>query len=387
VDSHHVEQDLRQLLKDLFFLFLKLGTIGFGGPAAHVAMMQDEVVKKRNWLTNKEFLDLLSATNFIPGPNSTELAIHIGHRRAGWLGLITAGLAFILPATIIVMGCAWAYVRYGSLPQAEYLLYGIKPVIIAVVLQALWNLAKSTIKNYKAALLCCLAIALYAAGSNEVLVLGLLGLVVVFIERKNRQSSLMEGGSVLAGGALLSSMMSMGSQSVSLGGIFAFFAKVGSVLFGSGYVLLAFLRSDLVERLGWLTEGQLLDAIAIGQFTPGPVFTTATFIGYLLSGTAGAIIATLGIFLPAFIFVALSAPFLPKLRKSMTAGAFLDGLNIASLGLMAVVSYYLLGSAVIDVFTFLIALISAFFLIRFKINSAWLVGGGALLGLAFKLLF
>lgn len=384
-----------QRLLELAGLFLRLGTTAFGGPAAHIAMMEDEVVRRRQWLTHEEFLDLLGATNLIPGPNSTELAIHIGHRRAGWSGLVVAGCCFILPATLIVAVIAWAYVKFGSLPQAEGLLYGVKPVIIAVVVQALWGLGRTAVKNTGLALVGLAAAGLNFFGVNELAVLFGSGILVA----ANRAMRLWRNGasaprppllSVLPGIPLLSAAGVAGAAAASvpfsLGSLFLFFAKVGSVLFGSGYVLLAFLRADLVERWHWLSEAQLLDAIAVGQFTPGPVFTTATFIGYVLGGKMGAVVATAGIFLPAFFFVAVSGPLVPRLRKSAVAGAFLDGVNVASLALMAVVTWQLSATTLVDWFTGLLALIAALLLFRYRVNSAWLVLIGAGLGfLAFLL--
>ncbi|WP_176736212.1 chromate efflux transporter [Oligoflexus tunisiensis] len=375
--------------KEIFWLFLKLGTIAFGGPAAHVAMMEDEIVRRRKWVSREEFLDLLGATNLIPGPNSTELAIHLGHRRGGWPGLLIAGAAFILPAALIVTACAWAYVKFGAKPEVLHLLYGIKPVIIGVVAQALWGLSKSAVKTRVLAAVGIIAAGLNYLGINELAVLFGAGLCMLLLRWVKGRSQVADGGSAMAGGGVLLSWLSQGTAvstasfgvPASLGGLFLFFLKVGSVLFGSGYVLLAFLRADLVERLGWLTESQLLDAIAIGQVTPGPVFTTATFIGYLIAGNLGALVATIGIFLPAFIFVALSGPLIPRLRKSQLAGAFLDGVNVASLALMAVVTLQLTTSALVDITTLILAASSAVLLIRYKVNSAWLVLGGGLIGL------
>jgi chromate transporter len=375
-----------QRLSELARLFLKLGSTAFGGPAAHIAMMEDEVVRRRQWLTHDEFLDLLGATNLIPGPNSTELAIHIGHRRAGWPGLLVAGLCFILPATLIVTVVAWAYVRFGRLPPAEGLLYGVKPVIIAVVLQALWGLGRSALKTRPLVLVFAVAAALSLLGGNELLILFGTGLLVAGARSIQRGQP---GGSV---GALLAFAPGLPVATVTtsaaavatpfgLWPLFLFFLKVGSVLFGSGYVLLAFLRADLVDRWQWLTEAQLLDAIAVGQFTPGPLFTTATFIGYLLAGGTGAAVATVGIFLPAFFFVAVSGPLIPRLRRSPFAGAFLDGVNVASLALMAVVTWQLGRAALTDWTAVALALVSGGLLIRFRVNSAWLVLGGAVIGL------
>ena len=371
-------------LGELAWLFLKLGTIAFGGPAAHIAMMEEEVVRRRRWLTREAFLDLLGATNLIPGPNSTELAIHIGHKRAGWPGLIVSGISFILPAAIIVTIFAWAYTRFGELPETSALLYGVKPVIIAVVAQALVGLGRTAVKTSFLLILGSAALVLAFLRVNELAVLFGAGLVTVLVVAllRRRKGGAATKRSLVPPFAMLALL---GSQSVAFGllPLFLFFLKVGSVLFGSGYVLLAFLRGDLVERWGWLTNSQLLDAIAVGQITPGPVFTTATFIGYLLAGPKGALVATIGIFLPAFVFVALSGPLVPRLRRSPSAGAFLDGVNVASLALMAFVTYELGRSALVDPLTIGLALVSALLLIRFRVNSAWLVIAGALVGLSF----
>ncbi len=367
-------------------LFLKLGTTAFGGPAAHIAMMEDEVVRRRRWLTHEEFLDLLGATNLIPGPNSTEMAIHIGHRRAGWPGLLIGGACFILPAALIVTAIAWAYVRYGKLPEANALLYGVKPVIIAVVLQALWSLGRTAVKTRTLAAMGVLGVIAWFLGVNELIVLFGVGLAMILLKVTGSKRGNFALLPLLASGPGVSATaLATGTATAvapfNLNLMFFFFLKVGAVLFGSGYVLLAFLRADLVERWGWLTESQLLDAIAVGQFTPGPVFTTATFIGYLLSGPTGALLATVGIFLPAFVFVALSAPIIPKLRASPAAGAFLDGVNVASLALMAVVTWQLGSTALLDWLTILLAIVSAVLLLRWRVNSAWLVLGGGTVGL------
>ncbi len=366
------------MLADLAALFLKLGATAFGGPAAHIAMMEDEVVRRRGWMSREEFLDLLGATNLIPGPNSTEMAIHIGHRRGGWAGLLVAGACFILPATVIVWLLAWAYVRYGQLPQAAGLLYGVKPVIIAVLAQALWSLGRSAVKTPALALVGLACIALSAAGINELAVLFGGGLAVVLAR------GLASGRASAA--AFVPSLPAVGfaalatAQPFQLSSLFLVFLKVGAVLFGSGYVLLAFLRAELVVRLGWLSEGQLLDAVAVGQVTPGPVFTTAAFVGYVLGGHSGAAVATAGIFLPAFLFVALSGPLVPRLRRSASASAFLDGVNVASLALMAVVAWQLGWSAVRDLPTGLLAVAGAVLLLRYRVNASWLVAAGALAG-------
>ena len=368
-------------LGELTWLFLKLGTIAFGGPAAHIAMMEREVVRDRRWLTHEEFLDLLGATNLIPGPNSTEMAIHIGHRRAGMWGLLVAGCCFILPAMFIVVGIGWAYVRFGKLPQVGAVLYGVKPVIIAVVVQALWGLGKSAIKTTLLAFVAAAVIALGFFGVNELLMLFAAGVLVAIFRaaiRRKGQTAMLAVAPLFVATPTVAATATVAP--FGLWPLFLFFLKIGSVLYGSGYVLLAFLRSDLVERFGWLTEAQLLDAVAVGQITPGPVFTTATFIGYILGGPFAALIATVGIFLPAFFFVAISGPLVPRIRRSPVAGAFLDGVNAASLGLMAAVTFQLTRAALVDWLTVLLALGAAFLLLRYKVNSAWLVAGGAIAG-------
>jgi chromate transporter len=378
-------RDNRTKLGELAFVFARLGATAFGGPAAHIAMMQEEVVRRRAWMTNEEFLDLLGATNLIPGPNSTEMAIHVGHRRAGWAGLLVAGSCFILPASVIVLAIAWAYVRFHSLPEAGALLYGIKPVIIAVVLQALWGLARTAVKSW---ILVAVGVATTAAtllGANELVLLLAAGATMVVVARARRPRAISSAALTFVPGVPLAAAAASAGASFNLGILFLSFLKVGALLFGSGYVLLAFLRADLVDRLHWLTEGQLLDAIAVGQVTPGPVSTTATFIGYVLGGTSGAVVATAGIFLPAFVFVALSGPLIPLLRRSKVAGAFLDGVNVASLALMAAVTWQLGRAAIVDIPTFVISVLGAFVLLRYRVNSAWLLGVGALSGLVLRM--
>lgn len=372
----------RSSLSQLAMLFLRLGATAFGGPAAHIAMMEDEIVRRRRWMTREEFLDLLGATNLIPGPNSTEMAIHIGHRQAGWIGLLVAGLSFIFPAVAIVTAIAWAYVRYGSLPEVAGALYGVKPVIIAVVVQALWSLARAAIKNKFLAFVGIAGVALTLLGIHELLILlggGLFAGIRQLIRQKLKNGQLHSLISISPFAILLEASAPT-AATFGLWPLFLFFLKVGAVLYGSGYVLLAFLRADLVERWHWLTETQLLDAIAVGQVTPGPVFTTATFIGYVLGGAKGATVATVGIFLPAFFFVAVSGPLVPRIRRSPTAGAFLDGVNAASMALMLVVSYQLGRAALVDLFTLAFACLSAILLFRFRINSVWLIIGGAIAG-------
>jgi chromate transporter len=373
-------------IAELAWLFLKLGATAFGGPAAHVAMMDDEVVRRRRWLSREEFLDLLGATNLIPGPNSTEMAIHIGRRRAGWPGLLVAGAAFILPAALITLAIGWLYTSAGTLPRVQGILYGIKPVILVVIVQALWALGRTALKTRFLAAVAAAALAASFAGAHELLLLLAAGLVVA-AERAllpRRGAIVLLPGLALApsGAGAVASVAATGAAPFGAWPLFLFFLKVGSVLFGSGYVLLAFLRADLVERFGWLTDAQLLDAVAVGQMTPGPVFTTATFVGYLLGGPWAAVVATLGIFLPAFFFVALSGPLIPRLRRSRLAGAILDGVNAASLALMAAVTLRLAPAALSDWPAALIALVAAFLLFRLRINSAWLVAGGAIAGAA-----
>jgi chromate transporter len=364
-------------LREVALLFLRLGATAFGGPAAHIALLEDECVHRRRWLSKEQFLDLLGATNLIPGPNSTEMVIHIGYRRAGVPGLVVAGACFILPAFLIVWGLAWLYVSYRTLPPVEAVLYAVKPVMLAVVLQALVRLAWSAVKSRFLAALAVAAVAANALGANEMLVLFAAGVVAVAARGFARGAApaplLLAPLATTAGGAA--------APAVGLWPLFLFFLKVGSVLYGSGYVLLAFLRADLVDRWGWLTEVELLDAIAIGQVTPGPVFTTATFVGYVLLGSAGAVVATAGIFLPAFVFVALSGPLVARVRRSPSAGAFLDGINVASLALMAVVTWQLGVGTLVDWPPVVLAVVSAVLLLRFKVNSAWLMLGAALLGL------
>jgi chromate transporter len=373
----------RTSLAELAFLFLRLGATAFGGPAAHIAMMRDEVVRRREWLSDRQFLDLLGATNLIPGPNSTELAIHIGWQRRRWAGLVIAGVSFILPAMLITGGLAWAYVRYGKLPETEWLLWGAKPGIVAVIAQAVWRLTGTAARTSLLRIVGVGAATAAALGINELALLLASGVLVVALRGRTWQRGsplrqLLPGVPAAVGTATLSA--------VTLPGLFWIFLKIGSVLFGSGYVLLAFLRADLVQRLHWLTEGQLLDAIVAGQVTPGPVFTTATFIGYVLAGPSGAVVATCGIFLPAFIFVAISGPLVAQVRNSPTLGAFLDGVNVASLALMAVVTAQLAHAAVVDLPTALLGALAVILLLRFKLGSTWLIVGGAAAGLVIKLL-
>jgi chromate transporter len=343
------------MIKEIFMVFLKLGLVGFGGPAAHIAMMREEVVVKREWLSEKEFLDLLGATHLIPGPNSTELAIHIGHKMGGWKGLLTAGVSFILPAFSLVLGLAVFYGKYGSLPELNSILTGIRPVVTAIVILALINFRKSAVPDLKRMVLAVAA-----------------GALSLFVP---------EAVAILFSGILALPMRRKFSVSPEL---FFVFLKIGSVLFGSGYVLLAFLEDEFIVHRGWLTQGQLLDAVSVGQFTPGPVFTTATFIGYVIGSFPGAILATVGIFLPSFVFVALSAPYLPSLRSSETFSKFLDGVVAGSFALMTLVTFSLGKASLFDWQTGVLSIASLGILWRFpKFNSAWLIILGGLIGYIF----
>jgi chromate transporter len=378
----------RSTLAELCVVFLKLGTTAFGGPAAHIAMMEDEVVSRRGWLTREQFLDYLGATNLIPGPNSTELAIHVGHVRGGWPGLLVAGASFILPATFIVAAIAWGYTRYGTLPASAGVLYGVKPVVMAIVVQALWRLGRTSIKTPSLAVLATIAAVAAARGTHELLLLAAGAIVMAIAQRWQRRPGAQTMAALVTGLAFAATIVAQTEAAArtpfELRELFLVFAKAGSILFGSGYVLLAYLKADLVTRLHWLTEAQLLDAIAVGQITPGPVFTTATFVGFVLGGPKGSAVATLGIFLPAFVFVALSGPLVPRIRASAAAGAALDGVIAVSLALMAVVSWELAQAAIVDGVTAAVALASFVVLVRWAPNSAWLIAAGAAVGLVVR---
>jgi len=377
----------RQALREVAALFFQLGWIAFGGPAAHIALMRREVVIRRKWLTEQQFLDLLGASNLIPGPTSTELAIYLGYARAGHLGLVLAGALFILPAMLLVLMLAWAYGRYGATPQVDAILYGIKPVIIAVIVQAIYALLPTAVKTWRLGLVVALSAALYLLGFNPLIPLFGLSILVMLAENRARLARTAGKGRMVLAVPLTAAAapVAVGAVGFSLVVLFLTFLKIGATLYGSGYVLLAFLRDDFVHRLGWLTDHQLLDAIAVGQFTPGPVFTTATFIGYLTGGWLGGIVATVAIFLPAFIFAAAVYPFVPRLRASPWAVTFLDGANAAALGLMVAVAWQLGISSIMDPVTAILALIAAVLLIRSQVNSAWLVLGGAVVGLVARL--
>lgn len=359
-------------LKEVAKLFFKLGSIAFGGPAAHIAMMEDEVVKKRKWMTHQHFLDLVGATNLIPGPNSTEMTMHCGHERAGWKGLITAGICFVFPAVTITMVFAWLYQQFGQLPEIEPFIYGIKPAVIAIILSAVYRLGKKALKNVQLGILGALTLAACLFGVHEILALfscGLLGLVWYLI--KNSKNNLNSFSPIL----LIQATVSASTLKI----LWTFF-KVGAMLYGSGYVLFAFLDAELVST-GLLTREELIDAVAVGQFTPGPVLSTATFIGWQLGGFWGAIAATIGIFLPSFIFVSILNPFVPKMRKSKFFTAFLDAVNIAAVAVIVAVCVEMGKDTLTDWRTVLIALLSLICVFMFKkVNSAFIVFGGAILG-------
>jgi len=356
--------------------FLGRGFTAFGGPAAHIALMHRELVRRRRWVTEEQFLDLMSATYLIPGPNSTEMAIYLGFVRAGWAGLVLGGVAFIAPAMILVMALAALYVHFRTTPALAGILYGVKPVVLALIAQALWDLGRRTVRSFPLALTGLAVFGLYLWGVHELLLLVMAGVFMMLARRRLRFHIPLTG---IAGWPML--VFSTFPAPFSLPLMFLLFLKIGAILYGSGYVLVAFLRADFVARLGWLTEAQLLDAVAIGQVTPGPVLTTATFIGYLLAGVPGALLATLGIFLPSFVFVALTGPLIPRMRRSPAVSAFLDGVNAASLGLMAGVLVQLAPASLVDPLTVGIGLLSLAILARFPINATWVVLAGAGAGL------
>jgi chromate transporter len=372
-------------LREVALLFLKLGAFSFGGPAAYIAVMQQETVRKRKWLDDQEFLDILGATNLIPGPNATEMAIHLGLRRAGWRGLLIAGTLFIVPGMLATTALAWAYVQYRSLPQVGWLLYGVKPVIIAVILQALWDLGRKAVKGWMTAVVGVAVAALYLAGFNEIALLfgGAAALMLICTGGKLLKQAV---SSVVALPLIQVPAAAASAVGFTQSTLFLSFLKIGVVLYGSGYVLVAFMRAEFVSRLGWITNQQLLDAIAVGQATPGPVFSSAAFVGYLVGSWSGALVATLGIFLPSFAFVALLGRILPWTRKSSWARYFLDGVNVASLGLMAGVTWELGRAGIMDLFTLTLAVVSLVLVFRFNFNSVWLILGGGMLGLVWKLI-
>lgn len=375
-------------IPELVRLFSKLGLIAFGGPAAHIAMLEDEVVTRRSWMSDQHFLDLVGATNLIPGPNSTEMMMHIGYERAGWKGLVAAGSAFVLPAALLTGLAAWFYVRFGSLPAVEPFLMGIKPAVLVIILSALWKLGRKAMKGWRLGVLAVVVASGVLAGYGEIICLltgGVLGMLWLRAHGQVSDTSerwipllFMQSGSSAA--AITTTVAT--AATVSLWKLGWFFLKVGAILYGSGYVLIAFLEGGLVQELGWITQAQLLDAVAIGQFTPGPVLSTATFIGYLVEGIPGAIVATIGIFLPAFLFVGLLNPVIPRLRASLWLSSFLDAINASALALMAAVTIDIGRQVLVAPEAVVITLVAAIAAFRFRLGSVWIVFGGAVLGFA-----
>jgi chromate transporter len=378
------EAAMRMKLGEIARVFLRLGFTAFGGPAAHVALMHGEFVDRRRWVSEQEFLDMLGTANLIPGPTSTETALFLGYARASWAGLVTSGVCFIAPAMLLVMALSWAYVKFGTAPAAGWLLYGTKPVIIAIILQAFSGLAKRAVKGPLTAAAAAAVLVLYLLQVNEILLLLGGGLIVMVVQNRSRLRS--RDGSRLALFAPALGLAPLTSGVASASRLFWVFLKIGSVLYGGGYVLFALLRADFVSRLGWLTDRQLVDAIAVGQVTPGPLFTSATFIGYLVRGPWGAIVSTVGIFLPAFVFAAICSPFIGRIRQSSWAASFLDGVNATALGLMAAVTFKLGLAAFPDAFAIGLGAVALLSLLRFKLNPTWLILGGGLAGLAVRAL-
>lgn len=375
-----MDPSLRQRLLEIIGLFLKLGTISFGGPAAHIALIEHETVRRRGWLSREHFLDLLAATNLVPGPNAVEMAAHIGYVRAGWLGLVAGGIAFIIPAFFITLAVAVTYKQFGGLPQTAALFYGINPAVIAIILASTYRLGRAAIRDWRSLALGAICLAATLLGADEVIVLLSAGLAGLLLYAPPRWP--WWAGAWLLWGPLKLGMPALAAwadnQLMRLG---LFFLKVGSLLFGSGMVLFAFIQRDVVVRYGWLTQQQLLDAIAAGQITPGPVLSSATFIGYLIAGYPGAVISTLAIFSPAFVIVALTGPWIPRLRRAPAAQAFLRGVNVAVVALILHVCIALFRAAIVDVWTGLILLAGLAALLRFRVDTVWLVLGGAAVGL------
>ena len=371
-------------LGEIAVAFLRLGFIAFGGAVAHIALMEEEFVRRRGWLSREEFVDRVGAVNLLPGPSSTEMAIYLGQLRGGFLGLLIAGAAFILPSALMMCMMAWAYVRYGALPQIAGVLWGVKPVVVVLIAQAVWSLGKTVLKSWE--LMAIAAIVLGLTAMHVATLALLIGTGVAWIvanrfgQNRDGQNGIAAAAASAAGGAAVSATVAAATTT----GVFAYFLKIGTLLFGSGYVLLAVLREDLVARMHWLSESQLLDGIAVSQATPGPFFTVATFLGYVLSGWRGAGSATVGMFVPAFVYVAVTANVLPRLRKSPTASAFLDGVNAAAVALMAFVGLQFAREVVVTPLAAVIAALSAVLAFRFRVNSAWLILGGAVCGLVVK---
>jgi chromate transporter len=387
-------------LREVASFFLKLGLLAYGGAAGHIAMMRRELVDRRKWISEQDFLDLFGIMNLIPGPSSTETVIALGYWRAGWPALILAGVLFILPAMLMILALSWAYVRYGTLPAAQWILYGINPMVIAIIADALLSLGRTALKTVWLALMAVASLALYFRGVSIVAIIAVtavLAAIAGYSKTKGQRKAL--GILPMAGGGARSTLTRVTLTKVTLTTVaaaaasaipfsmtrlFLTFLKIGAVAYGSGYVLLAFLHADFVAHLHWLTEKQLLDAIAAGMVTPGPAFASATFVGYLTGGLQGALLATLGMFLPSFVFIAIVFPLIPKLKKAPGARVFLDAINAVTVGLMAAVSWQLARGAILDAFTAVEAIVGLLILRRFEINSAWLILGGLMAGFAWK---
>jgi chromate transporter len=379
-------EKIAERLKEIAMAFVRLGFTGFGGAAAHIAMMEQEFVQRKKWLTREDFVDRVGAVSLLPGPSSTELAIYLGEIRGGLAGLLIAGCCFILPSALLVGLLAWVYQKYGNEPQIGALLYGVKPVVVALIVQAVWSLARVAVKSKELAFLAVVVLALATAHVSAVALLIGTGVAWVVAERFAGKRAAKSAGGLLGYGLVQGGAAAGASVSLpTVAGVFLYFLKVGAVLFGSGYVLLAVLRADLVEHLHWLTENQLLDAIAVSQGTPGPFFTVATFVGFVIAGWRGAVLATVGMFLPAFLFVAVTAKYLPKLRRSPMAGAFLDGVNAAAVALMAFVGWQFARETLLSAPAIVIAVIAVVLVMRFRVNSAWLIFGGAVVGIGLRL--
>ncbi len=374
-------------MKELIALFVRLGFTAFGGPAAHIGMMEDEVVKRRRWMSRQRFLDLVGATNLIPGPNSTEMALHVGFDRAGWRGMLASGAAFILPAALTTGALGWLYVEYGSLPRAAPFLEGIQAAVLAIILTAVWRLGRKAAKSWRLLLIGAAAASSVLYGWNPIAVLfggGILGAVWLRATAPRGDSAeralLLPLAPIVSTPTLAAAAATPAASPVALTTLGLLFLKIGAVLYGSGYVLIAFLQKSVVEHHGWLTESELLDVVALGQLTPGPVLATATVIGYMTAGLPGAVVATVAIFLPSFVFVSILNPLIPRLRKSAWLSAFLDAVNVAAVGLMAAVLIELGRGTLADWRPRLILALALIAILRFRVATPWVVLGAALLG-------
>ena len=389
--AKEAQQSNSSKFKEVAFLFFRLGLTAWGGPAVSVAMMHDEVVNRRKWIDDQRFLDILSATNLIPGPNATEVATQLGLIRAGWKGFFSAGILFLIPGSVMALFLAWAYVKYGSLPEVSAILYGIKPAVIAVIIQALITLEKRACSNWFLLTVGVITLALYLLGVEEIILL--FGGATVILLWKGGRKLLGRGAaslmcipslfnlSLLRFSSLLNAVASFSNTTLFLTSL-----KIGSLMFGTGYVFIAFARSEFVTSLGWINNSQLIDAITVGQALPGPLSKSITFIGYLVGGVPSALIATVGFFLPSFILVALLSKIVILARKSWWAAAFIDGVNVASLGLMAGTTVIIARTGVVDIFSALLALVSLLIIFKYKISSHWVILGGGVLGIAYKLI-